>query len=385
MKRAILKLCCVFIITIFCLAPLSAIDLTKDNSDMNKTEIMNDTVDRTINITNESKNIRDITNNSTTNVIDNISNNCNSEINKVNTTDQNLHNEENETKMLGETANLRVVFDDPKENRDINVEIYANEKLKGYSVGLSFFNKKWTPEKGYYTTRVTIEGNCTKYVIHEKFPLGEYIGWCRWGGKAIYEPDDIPAEDYEFEFNVTKLNPDLAVEAKNIISKGDNLSVVIRANETINSDVTYKLNDDTETVHLVNGVGIATIDCHNLSVGHYQICTCFDGDDLFRKDTVLTDFKVMDNPKLRIHVDDSLHWDDKLHVVVDADKEFNGNVTITLNNRVWFRPIEVVNGHGEGYYSGGDYPGNYTAMAKTNETDLFRADNCSTTYEVKDI
>ena len=67
MKRVILKLCCVFIITIFCLAPLSAIDLTKDNSDINKTEIMNDTVDRTINITNESKNIRNITNNSTIN------------------------------------------------------------------------------------------------------------------------------------------------------------------------------------------------------------------------------------------------------------------------------------------------------------------------------
>ena len=73
MKRVILKLSCLFIIAIFCLAPLSAMDLTKDNSDINKTKIMDDAFDRTINITNESKNITNITNNS--NAIDNISNN----------------------------------------------------------------------------------------------------------------------------------------------------------------------------------------------------------------------------------------------------------------------------------------------------------------------
>ncbi len=138
MRRAILKLCCVFIITLFCLAPLSAIDLTKDTSDIDKTEIINDTVDRTINITNESKNITNITNNSTINVIDNISNNCDREINNLNTTNQNPYNEENETKMLGEPANLRVVVNDAKENQDIVVEIYANEKLKGYDVSLFF-------------------------------------------------------------------------------------------------------------------------------------------------------------------------------------------------------------------------------------------------------
>ena len=377
MKRVILKLSCLFIIAIFCLAPLSAMDLTKDNSDINKTKIMNDDFDRTINITNESKNITNITNNS--NAIDNISNNSDSEINKSNTTNQNLH------KSKGESANLRVVVNDAKENQDIVVEIYANEKLKGYNVELFFCDKNWSPDKGYFSKSITLEGAYTRYVVHQKFSAGEFTGYCHWGGKPIYEIDDIPAEYYDFEFNVTKYNPDLTVKAKDKIFKGDDLYVEIRANETINADVTCKLNEDTQTVHLVNGVGYETINCRNLSVGHYQLCTSFDGDDIFEKYTVLTDFTVMDDPKLKIHVDDSNSRADDLHVVVDADKDFNGNVTITLNNRVWSRPIEVVNGHGEGYYPGGDYPGNYTAKAKTDGNDFFIAGNCSTTYEVKNI
>lgn len=186
-------------------------------------------------------------------------------------------------------------------------------------------------------------------------------------------------------FNVNKLNPNLTVKAEDTIMQGDNLSVEIHANDTINGDVTCNLNGDTQTVHLVNGVGYATIDCHNLSFGYCQLSTSFEGDDIFKKDTVLTDFKVMADPNLRIHVDDSSRRVDKLHVVVDADENFNGNATLTLNNRVWTTKVEVVNGHGECYYPGGDYPGNYTANAKTAENEFFIAGNCSSTYEVKNL
>ena len=150
-----------------------------------------------------------------------------------------------------------------------------------------------------------------------------------------------------------------------------------------------------------------TIDCSGLSPGNYVVSTLLEGHEIFYKDLVLTHFRVMGDSNLRIHVDDSNNRNEKLHVVVDANEEFSGNATITLNNRVWLNKIEIINGHEEGYYAGGcenkssmflvqcgheegyyaggDYPGTYTAKAKVDETDFFIADNCSTTYEVKDL
>ncbi|WP_295616370.1 hypothetical protein [uncultured Methanobrevibacter sp.] len=138
-------------------------------------------------------------------------------------------------------------------------------------------------------------------------------------------------------------------------------------------------------MQLVNGVGYANIDCHDLSPGKYVVSASFDGDTIFNKDNNSIDFNVKGYPNLSMHVDDSQGMFERLHVVVDADKNFSGNATITLNNRVWTNKIEVVNGHGEGYYDGGDRPGNYTAKASTKECDFFVAGNCSTTYAVKNL
>ena len=86
-----------------------------------------------------------------------------------------------------------------------------------------------------------------------------------------------------------------------------------------------------------------------------------------------------------MHVDDSNSSNDDLHVVVDANKNFTGNATVTLNNHIYTDRLEIVNGHGEGYFPGGDYPGTYTAKVTTKQSVYFIAGNCSTTYEVKNL
>ena len=138
-------------------------------------------------------------------------------------------------------------------------------------------------------------------------------------------------------FKVRKLDSNLTVKAKDYILQGDNLSVEINANKAVNGNASCTLNDNTQTVQLVNGVGYATIDCHDLSLGKYVVSASFDGDTIFNKDNNSIDFNVKGYPNLSMHVDDSQGMFERLHVVVDADKNFSGNATITLKEK-YFDP-----------------------------------------------
>ena len=178
-------------------------------------------------------------------------------------------------------------------------------------------------------------------------------------------------------------NPDLSV-AVDDIQYAEHPVVKVHSNESVNGIVRIKT--DQSLMDYVREIQNGYLECEipeEFKVGNNNVLVEYYGDDTFEPQEVTTRFAVEKaDTNLSIHVEDSYRGDD-LYVVVDADKRFNGNVTISLNNRVYVRQMEVVNGHAESYYPNGDYSGNYTAKASTEGNDIFKADNCSTVYEVK--
>ena len=468
MKNSFIKFFSIFLILLFCLSPLGAIDLGQgDNSsqinnkgtgfkDLNDTVIAeddNDDNDMEIKSNNKTDDKKTIDKNVK---IQSVSLNDSNSTKKLQAHDPKL-SMEIEDSVYGEAAIVKIIFGDKGfgycYNNKIRIKgvdngIRETKEVSAFKGGCNIVKLrddlpigKYYIEYNFYSpwyyNNVTVGGYLT---VHKRDPAIECsVADVRYGkapviktkcdehleNKYVYITSPQFSKEYKFDasqgnneitidenllpgkytfnvfypgdsihdtqnktvtFTVYQLDANLTAVAKKArVLPGEKLYIEIHANNTINADVKCSVKDNTQTVHLVNGVGYVTIDCSGLSPGNYVVSTLLEGHEIFYKDLVLTHFRVMGDSNLRIHVDDSNNRNEKLHVVVDANEEFSGNATITLNNRVWLNKIEIINGHEEGYYAGGDYPGTYTANAKVDEADFFIADNCSTTYEVKDL
>ena len=214
----------------------------------------------------------------------------------------------------------------------------------------------------------------------------------------VYYPGDSfhNSQNTTLTFNVNKLNPNLTVKTKDIV-KGGNLYVEVHANETITDDVTcaimhdfsssspssLKSNRDSQTIHLVNGVGYATIDCNNLSPGKYVVCTVYSGDDIFKGDLASSKFKVKSDPKLSVKVNDS-YYGEHPKVEILADNRLNGKVHVDLLKTNYSYDVDVVNGSGVVEAHELD-KGTYTAVATFAGDDSFTSTEKSTKFTVKPL
>ena len=212
--------------------------------------------------------------------------------------------------------------------------------------------------------KIHVTGKPISFELDEDLPAGRYTCDVVYPGDSIHN-----SQNTSVTFDVKKLDPNLTVDAKDSILQGENLDIEIRANKAVNADVTCKLGRDFQKVHLVNGVGHATINCRNLALGNYKLCAYMDGDDIFNPGIDFADFKVVENTKLNIRVD-SVYFYDKLKVEVFANKAMTGIVQVQLNNsdgiydlsdKVY--DVEVENGYGSFEITSYMPPGNYTASA----------------------
>ena len=158
----------------------------------------------------------------------------------------------------------------------------------------------------------------------------------------------------------------------------------MHSNKHANGTVKIKTNHSSEYffVKLRNGNLDFEIP-EDFALGNYTVCVSYCGDGIFEPSEVETGFAVEKaDPKISIHVADCKKSDSEVHVVIDADKGFSGNVTVGLDQYVWAKEIEVVNGHGESDYPNWFDLGNHTARAKTSGNEFFNADNCSSSYNI---
>ena len=472
-----LKIACIFIIAIFCLAPLAAVDLNQNdnntkyiNQDDKETNIIIDDVNASDVDVNDD--VRDIDGNA----VDDKTSADDRELKASTANDSALNSVKDDVnssknQLSKSCPNLRASIPDIYYGEALFVDVYCEKNLHA-RIGMesSAFELPY---------KVPIQDGHLRYQFHEdNLEPGTYEVKISTIGDKNYDPQEITTR-----FTVRKLNPKINVLKPDNIAYGEKAVINVLADERFNETTTLRLLEQEgtvpeRTVPIKFTNGNATVTVENLTPGYYRAIVeyegnnhfcqdgnenCFiaygnadpnlrvevediqygehpvvkvysnesyngiieiqnlntkktyrsqiddgyfeyelpedlnvgsyflyvngDGDPIFTPTTgIPAAFSVKKaNPNLRIHVDDSNSRSDQLHVVVDTRKNFNGNATITLNGRVWNKNINVVNGHGEGYYPGGDYPGNYTAKAETKANCYFFAGNSSTTYEVKGL
>ena len=481
MKNAYFKFACIFIIAMFCLAPLGAVDLNQND---NNTKYINQD-DKENNIFIDDANatdvdVKDDVSEIDKNAVDDKTSADASELKASTANDSTLNSlkddaNSSKTQLSKSCPNLRAYISDIDYGDVPAVNVYSEKEL------YARIAMECPGFENHY--KVTIQDGRMRYQFHEyDLEPGTYEVKLSTIGDRNFDPQEITAS-----FTVRKINPKFIVLKPENIGYGEKAVINVLADKKFNETATLRLLEQEgrvpeKTVPIKFTNGNASVAVENLTPGYYRAIVEYEGNDHFSRDSnencfiaygnadpnlkvevddiqysehplvkihanesyngiieiktsnscktyrtsiengyveyeLPEDFKpgnyivyiksegdftfkpvsITNNfsvekadPKLSIHVDDSYVNDTSyrggdLHVVVDAREKFSGNATITLNNRVWSRKIEIVNGHGEGIYSGGDFAGNYTAKAETEGNDYFLPGNCSSTYEVKKL
>ena len=479
MKNAYFKFACVFIIAMFCLAPLGAVDLNQND---NNTKYINQD-DKENNIFIDDANATDVDVKDDVSEIDNntvddkTSDTSDIKASTANDSALTVKDDANssKTQLSKSCPNLRASISDIEYGEAPVVNVYSEKKLHArIAMESSAFELPY---------KVAIQDGNLRYQFHEdNLEPGTYEVKISTIGDKNYDPQEITAS-----FTVRKISPKFIVPKPENIGYGEKAVINVLADERFNETATLRLLEQEgrvpeKTVPIKFTNGNASVAVENLTPGYYRAIVEYEGNGHFSRDSnencfiaygnsdpnlkvevddiqysehpvvkihanesyngiieiktgnscktyrtsiengyveyeLPEDFKpgnyivyiksegdftfkpvsITNNfsvekadPKLSIHVDDSYvnettYKNQEVHVVVDAREKFSGNASITLNNRVYFKKIEIVNGHGEGIYSGGDFPGNYTVKVETEGNDYFLPGNCSSTYEVKKL
>ena len=378
MKRSNIKLFCIFIMIMYCLAPLSAIDLNQDNN--NTLKELNDTSNDTI-IDNVNEPIND-------NINDTINDNVNKTINedkmnfeieKVNETENNT---DNETKLqVSRPPSIWAYIDDVDYGKKpvLTVGYYRNN-IKNLTISCPQFSKEYSTKHygAYGLTIFTYEINEPNlepgiYNVHLHSPKQYYAG-------GVFDEWNA---DVSFQVKRNS-EPNLRLKIDNI-TYGEKLKVKVDADEELNGTIHLKINDGRiHTFQVRNGVGETSIS--GLDPGTYNATATFDGNYLFKKGVASTTFTVKgnDNPKalLNLHVDNiKLGEDAKLQI--KSQDTFDDNVKIQIKGADGTKEMTVHVTGGVGETAIPDLKiGNYAAVAIFDGNDKFRPSENATTFTV---
>ena len=481
MKNAYFKFACIFIIAMFCLAPLGAVDLNQND---NNTKYINQDDKETIIVDDANAtdvDAKDDVSEIDSNTVDDKTSADAKELKTITANDSALspakNDDVNSTKSQEEKAcpHLRAHMPSVKYGEAPVVWLYSEEGLNSYiTIDSPAFE---------YRYKVPMKDGYMEYQFEEcNLEPGTYEVKISTPGDSNYGPQEITTT-----FTVNTIQPNLTLQKINNIFYGEKAVINATSTPTFNATANIRIieqagraSEKIVPINFTKGKGGVAVE--NLTPGYYRTIIEFDGDDWYSRFSHETTFAVYGNvdpnlkvevddiqysehpvvkihanesydgifeikssnsgktyrtdlengyveyelpedfklgnfsvniksegdltfkpvsitnnfsvakadPKLSIHVDDSYvnettYKNQEVHVVVDAREKFSGNASITLNNRVYFKKIEIVNGHGEGIYSGGDFPGNYTVKVETEGNDYFLPGNCSSTYEVKKL
>ncbi len=144
-------------------------------------------------------------------------------------------------------------------------------------------------------------------------------------------------------FFVNKLDVDLVISAETV-SYGEPLVVNVTANEKFTGDVIVKINNFTETVHVVDGKGNVTF--NNLTAAEYFITANFTGDDFFYADSANTTATVKG---VEVPADKALNTNVPANsksptFSIKLDKDATGNFTVSVDNGKIVKTVALKDG-----------------------------------------
>ena len=382
MKNSSLKFACIFIILIFCIAPLSAIDLNCDDNN----KCINQSYDKSsVNLTDVSDAVKTNSSGAADNVhlenksIDNatdgvkISTDKDFKIKASDSLNDSKDNESESEKSL--SPNLKINVIDMVPGNDVMFEVTGNESFYGVIHVVLDDNKA-------SKNVLLINGYAkTSFKTDKDFALGEHTLYAYTDGDDRFGSDEASASFMAKEKITRKVDPHLSVYA-NSVYKYQNATVNVFANTSIDGDVSLKLSncDTPYTVHLSKGRGSITIP--DLPAGEYTATVSFEGDDTFLASEDSTSFSVsLYKANLNLKVKNSPQGDYTL-VFLSADEGFKGNVTLKISGCKETYGCSF-NGNANSFIQKIKLdPGNYTVTAIFKGNDDFRPEETNASFTV---
>ena len=386
MKFFNIKLACIFIIAMFCFAPLSAADLNQDGNnnkyidqDDNNTKHIDQDIDgNEIDVEKISTDIGDDSSEEVDDADDSgIKETALNDLkdNKIDDSDIELKDSQNQD-LKSRSPNLRANIKDIHVGEVPVVEVYADPELYArVSMECPGF------EHAY---KVNIKDGYLKYQFDEyDLKEGTYDVKLSVMGDDEFSPQEITES-----FHVSRYESNLKVETIRDVFPGGKALIAVSGNKDFNGTVDVMLNSDTIPVNVVDGYG--SVSLYNLTPGEYKAVLDFKGDEKFTPSKSESSFTVHEgklDPNIRLQIDDVYQGQVPVLKVYANEKLVYYDLEARCPdfcNILGYYEVDIKNGYGEVNLNNEKFlsPGNYTVTIKYPGTNQFNAQVASTTFEV---
>ncbi len=339
MKNSMLKFACIFIIVMYCLAPLSAIDLNQDDNNNKYINQEDNGMDMAVEDANI--NISDDENKSV--VHDERNSAGNDEVLNLNDSKIEIENSKENLSEGRKQPNLRMNIEDVEQGQVPVLEVYADKDL--IALDLPAYCPNFSNIPKFYEFDIH-DGYGVCYLNQEKYlSPGNYTVTIDYTGTNLYYPQKVSTT---FEvYAKPSANPNLEINVDDI-NVGEKANVDITANEKINGQVYVKLDaSSSETPVMVkDGHGQVTLN-DDLEAGTHTASVRYDGDRIFKADEKSTSFEVKRlTPKMSVSAEDIERFEQPtINVYTGIDKPINVTVQIYKDSTLITSSDESVDGY----------------------------------------
>ena len=353
MKNFNLKIVSLFILFLFCLTPLGAVDLDNESCSISD----NSTMDESNPVIISDNSSMDESNP----VIEEVDQSESVDIDAV--SDEKIYQKR-------EIPAILLDIDDYVYGEKLHVNVYASKRY----IGITYLTIEGY-DKQYRIDVAMGGGNAT---IDLDLPPGTYTARliCRQNDKWLSREvtDTFTVKD-------NHINPNLSIKVENT-TIGKEPIVEIHSCPQFDRTLNLKLDDSDKiySVKMVDGYGSIALD-DDLNIGNHSVSVRFDGDDDFFPSEASTSFSVRKGSDLSIKVNPQGNY---AYVNVYTDKDlFSGLVKVKINNSDNVRTAVIVNGYGTIGFGPLD-PGNYTATATFAGNDQYMNDEATANFTIEE-
>ena len=370
MKNFSLKIACVFIILMYCLAPLSALDLNQD--DNNNKYIKQDASDSGI----ETQEV-DVAKEKSDEQSKNLDDSDSVDSKDLDTDSVDVKNREKTTEDKDSAKLAKAVS--PLLTIHVN-DVHVGEKASAEVHAVSSFSGTvYVYLKGSVIPySVQVKNGYGKVTFKESLPAGTYTARVKYCGSLKYKADESTTT-----FKVSKYSPNLSIKVDDV-NIGEKATAKINADESFSGTVYVYLKGSSlpYAVQVKNGHGQVTFK-EPLPAGAYTATVKYCGSCKYMADESSTSFNVNKfDPNLSIKVDD-INLGEKATVEISADESFTGYVYVSFHGDLMPHKVYVRNGHAEKTIDEDLEAGTYTATVKFAGDNKFNPSLSSTTFKVK--
>ena len=382
MKNLGIKLLSIFIVLLFCLSPLGAIDLNQGD---NATHI-NNTNNWDMNDVNDTIKVND----------------RDMEIKKVNETVVDLDNDE------GNLACKNLSLNDSNSCKNTKYyDLGLHVKIDDCDYGQSPVQKIWCTDKhfvmanfdinvtgpGYYKIFTKLLRNNAEVKLSDDLAPGTYKVTVQEMGYPYGEDSFYTNNKATVSFTVKKLRPKIKAEVKDV-ELGKKPVVEVKCDESLKGNITINSNcsKDSFTVDASHSYFFYEL-ANDVSPGDYYCVVSYSGDDIHESTMRICFFKVYKHdPNFSVHADDIVEGD-KIVVKFHADRSLNCNVNYTVLavpstssdsslKLGTMHSLKFVNGEANATLENNLPPGKYFVSANCEDDDKFKEAHASTEFKI---